>query len=148
MSTTDPGTARPSRPGRRTTAVAVGAATLALVVGGILALDRWGPGDMGRGFAAGALIGLALAGAALWRGLRRPERATTGDRLFSGTADERDEAIATRAFATLGLASLPLAVAATLALALGAPADATTFLLLVALLAVLVGAFARAARRS
>ncbi|GEM_PF-1532017 len=140
----------PTRPAPRRTAVAVavGAATLALVVGAVLALDRWGPGNMGRGFAVGALVGLGLGAVALWRGLRRPERATSGDRLFSGTADERDQAIATHAFATLGVAALPLVVVATLALALGAPADATTFLLLVALLVVLVGTFARTARRS
>lgn len=143
-------TSDPTRPrtARLTLAVTLGAATLALVVGGVLVLDRWGPGNMGRGFAVGALIGLGLAGLALWRGLRRPARATSGDRLFSGTADERDRTIATRAFAVLGITALPVAVVVTLALALGAPADATTFLMLVTLLAVLVGAFARTSRRS
>lgn len=145
MSTTD---RTPLTGAARTLAVAVVLGVLAvLVAAAALALDRWGPGNMGRGFAAGAAIGATLGAVAIWRGRRRPGSATTGDRLFAGTADERDHAVATRAFAALGLAALPLTFVAAGALAFGAPADATAFLLIVGQVVVLVGAFARQARR-
>lgn len=128
--------------------IPVFAALLLVVVGAALALDRWGPGDMGRGFAVGGAVGGALGAFAIWRGLRRPERATPGDRLFAQTADERDHALAGRALAVLGAAALPLTAAATVAIVLGVQADATLFLTLVAMVAVLVGAFVRAARRA
>lgn len=145
MSTTD----RTPPAGRaRVLTVAVVLGTLAvLVAAAALALDRWGPGNMGRGFAVGAAIGATLGAIAIWRGHRRPESATTGDRLFAGTGDERDQAVATRALAALGLAALPLTFVAAGALAFGAPADATAFFLIVGQVVVLLGAFARQARR-
>ncbi|MCC2309510.1 hypothetical protein [Cellulomonas chengniuliangii] len=144
MPTTD-ATARPAR--SRAIAMAAVGSTAALLAGVALALDRWAPGNMGRGFAIGALIGAALACVALGRAWRRPERATTGDRLFAGAADERDEAVATRAFAVLGAAALPMTFAAAIAIALGAPADATVFFLIVGQVAAGWVAFASTARR-
>jgi hypothetical protein len=145
MSTTD---RTPHAGTTRTLLVAAVLGALAvLVAAAALALDRWGPGSMGRGFAVGAAVGAVLGAVAIWRARRRPGSATTGDRLFAGTADERDHAVATRAFATLGLAALPLTFVAAGVLAFGAPADATAFLLIVAQVVVLVGAFARQARR-
>jgi hypothetical protein len=135
-------------PGRMPLVAGVLAVLAVLVAGAALALDRWGPGNMGRGFAVGALVGATLGGVAIWRAWRRPDRATSGDRLFAGTADERDRAVAGRAFALLGAWALPLTFVATIAIALGAPADASMFFLIVGQVVVGAVAFLRAARTS
>ncbi|RMI13940.1 hypothetical protein [Cellulomonas triticagri] len=146
MSTTDQAPARPT-PGRLLLAGAVVAVVAATLVLTAIALDRWGPGNIGRGFAVGAVVGSALAGFAIWRALRRPDRATSGDRLFVGRGDERDRAVAARTFALLGAWALPLTMAAFLAMALGAPADASMGMLFIAQVAVGLVAAWRAAQR-
>lgn len=144
-----PTTSEPSGPrARLALLIPLFATLLLLVVGAALALDRWGPGNMGRGFAVGGAVGGALGAFAIWRGRRRPDRATPGDRLFAQTADERDHALAGRALAVLGATALPLTAGATVAIALGVPAEATLFVALVSMVAVLVGAFAWASRRA
>ncbi|MDM8084035.1 hypothetical protein QUV83_04565 [Cellulomonas cellasea] len=143
MSTTDSSHASPhghTALAARLAAVLVTAAAL------IATLERWGPGNLGRGVAVGCLIGAALGGVALWRGTGRPDSATPGDRLCAGSGDERDHAIATRAFAVVGVSALPLTSAATLAISLGAPVAPSLFFLVVAQLAFGYGAFALVTR--
>lgn len=146
MSTTEsaPESTRAPRPALLVLVLAVVVAVAAV---GALALDRWGPGHMGRGFAVGAAVGTALAGVAVWRALRHPDRATVGDRVMAHRADERDQRVADSALAVVGVAAVLLTAGAACAVALGVPADATLTVLLLAELAVGALAFRRAARR-
>ncbi|MCL3859461.1 hypothetical protein [Actinotalea sp. K2] len=121
---------------------------LAAVVGVGLLLQEHGPGNMGTGFLQGAAVGLAAATVMLWRSARTPQRATTFERAFTLTGDERDDRVLTRALAVLGLAALPLTGAAAIAIGLGADVPMLLFFLLVAQLAVGATAFAVIARRS
>ncbi|NKX92946.1 hypothetical protein HF995_06590 [Sanguibacter hominis ATCC BAA-789] len=122
-------------------------AATAVLVPLVLILNRYGPGDMGRGAAVGGsavLVGFALAA---WRAMRRPESTSTLDRVFTRTGDERDDAVATAALAIVGVVSLPASAIATAAVAVGAPALPTLTILLYALLAVAIVAYVVQGRR-
>jgi MFS family permease len=106
-----------------------------------LLLREHGPGNMGTGFLQGAAVGLVAAGVALWRVGRRPDRATTFERAWTQTGDERDDAVLTRALAVLGLLAFPLAAAAAIAIGLGAGVEMVLALLLLAEVAVGAAAF-------
>ena len=114
----------------------------------VVLLATKGPGDMGAGAAVGGGIVLVLFAAAAWRAARRPARATTVERSLTGTGDERDNLVATRAAAFLGVVSLPATGIATAAVAVGAPAVPTLGVLLYLLLGVAVVSFVVISRRS
>lgn len=101
----------------------------AVVLVGLL-LRQYGPGNMGNGFLVGGFIGILLAGFAIWRVRRRPQRATTFERAFTQTGDERESAVLTRALAVMGLASFLLTCAAIVAVALGGPVEVVLGVLL------------------
>ncbi len=125
-------------------AMAVG---LTLVVGlGLLLRDR-GPGNMGNGFLVGAGVAVVAALIMGWRVAHASSGATTFERAWTQHGDERDDAVLTRALAVLGLLSLPLTAAATIAIALGADVAMVLFFLLAAELLTGVIAFAVTARR-
>lgn len=119
----------------------------AVLVPLVIVLNRYGPGDMGRGAAVGG--GLALAGFAVaaWRAMRRPGSTTSLDRAFTRTGDERDDAVLTAALAVVGMVSLPAAAIATATVAVGAPALPTLAILLYALLAVAIVSYVVQSRR-
>ena len=124
------------------------AALLALLLATGLLLREHGPGNMGTGFLQGGAVALVAAALMWWRVSRRPGRATTFERAWTQTGDERDDAVLTRALAVLGLLALPLTAAAAVAVGLGAAVEVVLAVLRV--VEVLVGglAFAVVARRS
>ncbi|MGY1839992.1 MULTISPECIES: hypothetical protein [unclassified Modestobacter] len=126
----------------------VGAATLTVVIGVGLLLREHGPGNMGNGFLQGGAVGLLLAGVMIWRVSRRRGRATTFERAWTQTGDERDDVVLTRALAVVGLLAFPLTGIATVAIALGALTEMVLFGLLVAEVAVGAVAFGVISRRS
>lgn len=121
-------------------------ALVAVIATGLL-LREHAPGNMGIGFLQGAAIGLLAVGVGAWRLRRTPERATTFERAWSQTGDERDDAVLTRSLAVLGLLSFPLIGAAVIAIGLGGAAEMVLTLLLLAELAVGAVAFAVNNRR-
>ena len=123
-------------------------ATLAIVLTVGLLLREHGPGNMGDGLLQGAAFGLVVAAVMSWRVLRRPERATTFERAWTQTGDERDDAVLTRALAVLGLAAFPLTATAAIAIAFGASVEMCLALLLFAQLGVGAVSFGIIARRS
>lgn len=94
--------------GRRALVVGVVLTVVKVVIVTGLLLRAYGPGNMGPVFLQGAAIGLLAAGIAIWRALRRPESATTFERAWTQTGDERDDAVLTQALAQLGVLALPL----------------------------------------
>ncbi len=131
-------------------------ATFLVVLGGTLAivltlgllLREHGPGNMGNGLLGGAAFGLVVVAVVGLRLVRQPERATTFERAWSQTGDERDDAVLTRALAVLGLAAFPLTAAAAIAITFGASVEMCLALLLFAEIGVGALAFAVIARRS
>lgn len=123
-------------------------AFVALVVAVGLLLRERAPGNMGVGFLQGAAVGLLAVLLMVWRLSRRPERATTFERAWSQTGDERDDAVLTRALAVLGLLAFPLTAVAAIAIALGAQTSMVLALLLFAEIIVGALAFAVVNRRS
>lgn len=115
---------------------------------GTLLLLRFGPGDMGKGFAVGGALSLVVFAVAVWRVARRPTDATSFERTFTGAGDERDRRIAEKASAVVGLVSIPATGVAAVAVALGAGADVVLAVLLYALLTVAVVSEVVALRRS
>ncbi len=126
--------------------IALGALALLVVTG--LLLREHGPGNMGTGFLWGGAVSLVGAGVMAWRVSRRPGSATTFERAWTQTGDERDDALLTRALAVLGLLAVPLTGAAVIAIGLGAAVEMVLTLLLVAEIAVGAVAFAVVDRRS
>ncbi|MGY1752494.1 hypothetical protein [Blastococcus sp. SYSU D01042] len=122
--------------------------TLAVVLTVGLLLREHGPGNMGDGLLQGAAFGLVVAAVMGWRVLRRPDRATTFERAWTQTGDERDDAVLTRALAVLGLASFPLTATAAIAIAFGASVEMCLALLLFAQVGVGAVSFGVVARRS
>lgn len=120
---------------------------LVALVTGALVLREHGPGNMWAGYLAGATLALLAAGVAFWRTWRRPAQATTAERVFTASADERDRAILHRAAATLGGVALPLTGAAAVLLALGVEPAPVIGSLLWTELVVFVAAFAVANRK-
>lgn len=123
------------------------AGSVVLVTGTLLIL-RYGPGDMGKGFAVGGAAALIAFAFAAWRVTRRPTDATSFERAFTGTGDERDRRIAEKASAVVGLFAIPATGVAAVAVAMGAGADVVLAVLLYALLAVAVVSQLVAVRRS
>lgn len=104
MSTTTSRTARPVRPVAMAASFLVASAVLAT---GTVLLVRYGPGNMGTGFAVGGGIVLLAMAVATWRSLRHPGASTTVERALTNTGDERDRRIAERAGAVLGSSRSP-----------------------------------------
>lgn len=121
---------------------------IALIVGGGLALRAYAPGNMGNGFLGGAGVAVIAASIAGWRSLRHPQRATTLERGWTQTGDERDDAVLTRALAVLGLLSLPLVGIATLLIGSGVSELPVLVLLNGALIATFAVAYSVVDRRS
>ncbi|GGM20955.1 MULTISPECIES: hypothetical protein [Micromonospora] len=121
---------------------------LAVVVPTGLLLREHGPGNMGSGFLMGAAVGLVGVAVGFWRLTRRPDRATTFERAWTQTGDERDDAVLTRSLAVLGLLAVPLTGVAAIAIGLGAPVEMMLALLLLAQAAVGATAFTVINRRS
>jgi hypothetical protein len=134
--------------GRQAVFLGVMLLILALVIATGLLLRRHAPGNMGTGFLLGAAAGLVGVAVMGWRLTRRPERATTFERAWSQTGDERDDAVLTRALAVLGLLAFPLTGAAGIAIGLGASVEMVLGLLLLAEVAVGATAFIVINRRS
>ena len=133
---------------QKATLLGVTVATLAVVIVVGLLLREHGPGNMGNGFLQGAAFGLVAGCFALWRATRRPDRATTFERAFTQTGDERDDAVLTRALAVLGILAFPLTGAAAVAIGLGAQVEMVLALLLFAQIGVGALAFVVIDRRS
>lgn len=112
-----------------------------------LLLQEYGPGNMGYGLLSGAAFGLVVAAVGLWRASRHSDRATTFERAFTQTGDERDDALLTQALAVLGICAVPLTGVATIAIGFGADVEMVLFFLLVSQVAVGTVAFAIQARR-
>jgi hypothetical protein len=117
---------------RKLAVAAILLAVAALIVAVGLLLREHAPGNMGVGFLQGAAVGLLAFLLMLWRLSKRPDRATTFERAWSQTGDERDDAVLTRALAVLGLAAFPLTSVAAVAVALGAEPSMVFALLLFA----------------
>ena len=83
---------------------------------------------MGVGFLQGAAVGMVGAGVMAWRVRRRT--ATTFERAWTQTGDERDDRVLTSALAVLGLLAFPLTAVATIAIGLGAHVPMVLTLLL------------------
>ena len=134
---------------RQKTATLLGVTTLLVLIVGVgLLLQEYGPGNMGTGFLQGGAVGLVIFGVIIWRVSRNPEKASTFERAFTSSGDERDDALLTRALAVLGLAAFPLTGAAAVAIGLGAEVPMILFFLLVAQLAVGAVAYVVISRRS
>jgi ABC-type Co2+ transport system permease subunit len=116
-------------------------ALLAVIIAVGLVLQEHGPGNMGDGFLQGAAVGLVASAVMWWRVARRPERASTFERSWTQTGDERDDAVLTRALAVLGLLAFPLTGVAAIAIGLGAAVEMMLCLLLFAEILVGAGAF-------
>jgi hypothetical protein len=123
------------------------AAIVVLVAVGLL-LQEYGPGNMGTGFLVGGAASVVAATVMWWRATKRAGSATTFERAWTQTGDERDDTVLTRALAVLGLLAVPLTGVATIAIGLGALVEMVLTLLLVAQLLVGVVAFAVVSRRS
>lgn len=132
---------------QKTLAVAFILGTIAVVIATGLLLRAHAPGNMGVGFLQGAAVGMVGAAVMLWRVSRRPTSATTFERAWTQTGDERDDAVLTHALAVLGLLALPLTGAAGIAIGLGAAVEMVIALLLFAEVAVGGIAFAVVSRR-
>ena len=63
-----------------------------LVTAGLL-LREYAPGNMGNGFLGGAGLAVVASAVALWRVVRRPESASTFERGWTQSGDERDDAV-------------------------------------------------------
>ena len=135
-------------PRHKLLALVVTLATLVLVVVTGLLLQKHGPGNMGTGFLQGAGVGFLAVAVMAWRVLRSRGEATTFERAWLQTGDERDDAVLTLALAVLGLLAFPLTGVAAVAIGLGAEVAMALCLLLVAQLAVGAAAFAVIDRRS
>jgi len=123
------------------------ASSIVLVTGTLL-LVRFGPGNMGKGFAVGGAAALIVFAFAVWRVARRPTDASSFERSFTGVGDERDRRVAEKASAVVGLVSIPATGVAAVAVAMEASADVVLAVLLFGLIAVAVVSEIGAARRS
>ncbi len=118
-----------------------------LVTAGLL-LREYAPGNMGNGFLGGAGLAVVASAVALWRVVRRPESASTFERGWTQSGDERDDAVLTRALAVLGLLALPTTGAAAIAIALGTGTAPTLGILMFVQIGVFAAAFVVINRRS
>jgi hypothetical protein len=133
---------------RKALVVGVALTLLAAVIITGLVLREYGPGNMWAGFLVGAGVAILAAGVAAWRVARRPGRATTFERAWTQTGDERDDTVLTKALAVLGLLVVPLTGIASIAIALGGAAEVVLTVLLVVEVLVGAAAFAVVNRRN
>jgi hypothetical protein len=128
----------------RRTALALGifGVILGLMAVTVVLLRDHAPGNMVPGFLVGLGLGVAGALVMAWRVLRQPDRATTFERAWTQTGDEREDTLLTRALAVVGLVSLPLTGAATLAIGFGVEAPMVMTLLMGTLFVIGVSSFA------
>lgn len=91
----------------------------------IVALVLNGQTDTAAGMAVGITLALILGFVAHRRSRRRPDKATSLDRLVGGTADERDKTIFLLGLAYTGTAALLLATVAAIVSALDGAAAAS-----------------------
>jgi len=133
---------------RNVLALGIFGVILALVAVAVFLLREHAPGNMVPGFLIGLGIGVAGALVMAWRVLRRPARATTFERAWTQTGDERENTLLTRALAVVGLVSLPLIGIAALAIGFGTEAPMVMTLLMGALFATGVASFAVLAHRN
>ncbi|MHA7240788.1 hypothetical protein [Arthrobacter sp. TMS1-12-1] len=131
-----------NRARRSVVALGVLGVVLGLVTVTVVLLREHAPGTMIPGFLVGLGVGLAGALVMAWRVLRQPEHATTFERAWTQTGDEREDTLLTRALAVTGLASLPLIGVPTLAIGFGAEPPMVMTLLMGALVATGIGSFA------
>ncbi len=131
---------------RVATVVGLSAVAIVLVLGWLVLRDQT-PGGFGNGFLGGGLLALAAAAFAAWRAARRPDAASTLERAFTQSGDERDDAVLTRALAVLGLCSLPATGIAATAIALGADTAMALALLVFGQIAIVGVAFVVMNRR-
>lgn len=131
------------------------AAVLGLVVAGLpglivtgLLLQEYGPGNMGAGLLVGGAVGVVAALIGLWRITKTPSQASTFERAWTQTGDERDNAVLTRSLAVLGLVAFPLTAIAAIAVGFGAAVEMVLSLLLLAQALVGAVAFAVINRKS
>jgi hypothetical protein len=130
----------------RIIAVGLAAATVLVVVGGLL-LREHAPGNMGNGFLISGLASVVVFGVVGWRAVARPGEATTFERAWTQTGDERDDAVLTWALSLLGFCAVPLTGIAGVTMALGVDEAMVMALLLLAQIGVGVVGFAVATRR-
>lgn len=76
---------------RNVVALGILGVILGLVTVTVVLLREHAPGNMIPGFLVGLGIGIAAALVMAWRVLRRPERATTFERAWTQTGDERED---------------------------------------------------------
>lgn len=122
--------------------------TAAVVASLGMILTAHGPGNMGYGVLAGGGGMLLALVVALIRVYRRPDSATTLERAWTHTGDERDSRVLTQALALVGLCSPVLVAGASIGLALGAPVAPVVAILNIALVVVFAIGFTRANRRN
>jgi drug/metabolite transporter (DMT)-like permease len=133
---------------RNVVALGILGVILGLVTITVVLLREHAPGNMIPGFLVGLGVGIAAALVMGWRVLRRPERATTFERAWTQTGDEREDTLLTRALAVVGLVSLPLIGIATLAIGFGAEPPMVMTLLMGTLFLSGIGFFAFINHRS
>lgn len=117
-------------------------AAIAVLVPLVYLLARYASDSTAAGAATGGgvvLIGFTIAA---WRATHRPARATTLERAVTGNGDERDNDVATRSAAVVGVLALLLTGLSSAAVAAGAPGDVVLPILMYALLATAVVSFA------
>ncbi|MHA7220329.1 hypothetical protein ACX80L_15755 [Arthrobacter sp. MDT1-48-3] len=131
-----------TRASRTVVALGILGVILGLVAVTVVLLREHAPGNMIPGFLVGLGIGIAGALVMAWRVLRRPERASTFERAWTQTGDEREDTLLTRSLAVVGLACLPLVGIATLAIGFGAEPPMVMTLLMGTLFVSGVGSFA------
>jgi hypothetical protein len=135
-------------PTRQRNALVFGLAVgITLVVVGGLLLREHAPGNMGNGFLIGGLIAVVGLAAAAWRSLTRPATATTFERAFTQTGDERDDSVLTSALAVLGISTVPLTGIAAIVIALGLDPVMVMALLLFTQIGIAAAAFVIINRR-
>lgn len=122
-------------------------AAIALVPGTIL-LINYGPGNMGRGFAAGGTVALVGLFIIVWRAVHKPHDSTSLERVFTQGADERDTRIVTQSAAAVGLTAIPAVSVAGVAVGLGASGIMVVTIVLFLLIAVATTSFVLALRRN
>lgn len=130
----------------RVIAAGLAAGTVIVVIGALL-LREHGPGNMGNAFGISGLLSVAVFAVIGRRAVTRPGSATTFERAWTQTGDERDDAVLTWALSMLGICAIPLTGAAAIAIALGAGEAMCMALLLFAQLGVGTVAFVVATRR-
>jgi drug/metabolite transporter (DMT)-like permease len=127
---------------RHALAIGILAVILGLVTVTVVLLREHAPGNMVPGFLVGLGLGIAGALVMAWRVLRRPDRASTFERAWTQTGDEREDKLLTRSLAVVGLVSLPLIGVATFAIGFGAQTPMVMTLLMGSLFVIGVFSFA------